>query len=165
MAVRALAQGDPGLTLTVAGPLDDQAYRERVGALAAELGVADRIDWLGEVARARVRELLADHDLLVFPSIGVEAYALGLLEALAAGTIVVTSAQGGPREYLRHDVNALLFEPGDASALAEALTRLRDEDGLAGRLLEGARRTADEISLDAVLDQLEGILERSTRAA
>jgi glycogen synthase len=165
VAVSALARSDPALTLTVAGPLDDPDYGARVRTLASELGVADRVDWLGEVPRPRVRELLAEHDLLVFPSTGVEAYALGLLEALAAGTIVVTSAQGGPREYLRHDVNALLFEPGDAAGLAAALVRLRDEDGLGERLLEGARRTAEEISLDAVLDQLEGILERSARAA
>ena len=163
VAVRALARSDTSLQLTVAGPLDDPEYRERVGALVAELGVAARISWLGEVPRARVRELLAEHDVLVFPSTGVEAYALGLLEALAAGTIVVTSAPGGPREYLRHDVNALLFKPGDASGLAAALARLREEQGLAARLLQGARRTAEDISLDAVLDQLEALLERTVR--
>jgi glycosyltransferase involved in cell wall biosynthesis len=164
VAVRALSRSDPALELTVAGPLDDADYRERVSTLAVELGVADRIHWLGEVPRARVRELLAEHDVLVFPSIDAEAYALGLLEALAAGTIVVTSAPGGPREYLHHEVNSLLFERGDADGLTAALTRLRDDGGLAGRLLDGARRTAERISLSAVLDQLEGLLERSTRA-
>jgi glycosyltransferase involved in cell wall biosynthesis len=165
IAVRALAASDAGLTLTVAGLVDDPAYVERVRTLAAELGVADRVSWLGEVPRTRVRDLLRDHDLLVFPSIGVEAYALGLLEALAAGTLVVTSAPGGPREYLRHEVNALLFEPGDVAGLVAALTRLREEDGLAARLLEGARRTAEEISLDAIVDQVDTLLEQAVRAA
>ena len=164
VAVRALAS-HPDLTLTVAGPPDEPDYGERVRGLARELGVAERVDWIGEVPRERVRALLAEHDVLVFPSIGDEAYALGLLEALAAGILVVTSALGGPREYLGHDVNSLLFEPGDAAGLAAALARLRDEAGLAARLLEGARRTADEVSLDAVLDQLESLLERSARAA
>jgi glycogen(starch) synthase len=158
VAVRALGLGDPATTLTVAGPLDDAEYLARVRSLAAEVGAAQRISWLGEVPRAQVRDLLHDHDVLVFPSIGVEAYALGLLEALAAGTLVVTSAPGGPREYLRDDRNALLFEPGDVAGLAAALTRLRDEDGLSARLLDGARHTAGEISLDAVLDQLEALL-------
>ncbi len=165
VAVRALAASDRGLTLTVAGPVDEPAYLERVRMLAAELGVAERITWLGEVPRTRVRDLLQDHDVLVFPSIGVEAYALGLLEALAAGTLVITSAPGGPQEYLRHDVNALLFEPGDVTGLVAALTRLREEEGLAARLLGGARRTADEISLRAIVDQLETLVDRAVRAA
>jgi glycogen(starch) synthase len=164
VAVRALA-GDAGLKLTVAGPVDDPDYLEEVRVLAAGAGVANRIEWLGEVPRARIRELLHDHDVLVFPSIEVEAYALGLLEALAAGTLVITSATGGPREYLRHDVNALLFEPGDVGGLVGALTRLREEEGLAARLLEGARRTAGEISLDAILDQVDALLDRAVPAA
>jgi glycosyltransferase involved in cell wall biosynthesis len=165
VAVRALAASDPEMTLTVAGPPEDPDYRVRLEALATELGVGDRIDWLGEVERDRVRELLGRHDVLVFPSVDVEAYALGMLEALAAGTIVVTSAQGGPREYLRHDENALLFEPGDVAGLVEALARLRGEDGLAARLLHGARRTSEDISLDAVLDQLEELLAQRTGRA
>lgn len=161
VAVRALAASDEALTLTVAGIVDDPAYLAKVRALAAQLGLAKRITWLGEVPRPRVRELLGDHDVLVFPSAGEEAYALGLLEALAAGTLVVTSAAGGPREYLSDGVNSLLHAPGDPAGLAEALRRLRDEDGLAADLLEGARRTAQDISLDAVLDQVEALLPRT----
>jgi glycogen synthase len=153
--VRSLAVGDPGLTLTVAGPVDNAGYRDRVHELAARLDVADRVEWLGEVPRGEVRALLASHDVLVFPSIGVEAYALGLLEALAAGTLVVSSAPGGPREYLRDGENSLLFEPGDVAGLTQALVRLREEKGLAQRLLDGARATAGEISLDAIVDQVE----------
>lgn len=163
VVVRALALADPTLTLTVAGPVDEPSYLAHVRALATELGVAGRIDWLGEVSRPRVRKLLFEHDVLVFPSTDVEAYALGLLEALAAGTLVVTSATGGPREYLRHDRNALLHEPGDASGLAAALLRLRDEEGLAERLLAGARATACDISLEVVVDQVETLLG-TTRA-
>ena len=158
VAIRALP-GDPRLTLAVAGPVDDAAYLQRLRELAAGLGVGERVSWLGEVPRARMPTLLGEHDVLVFPSTGVEAYALGLLEALAAGMLVVTSAPGGPREYLRDGANALLHEPGDAAGLAECLRRLREEDGLAERLLAGAAATAAGISLDAVLDHLEEILQ------
>jgi glycosyltransferase involved in cell wall biosynthesis len=160
VAVRALAAADD-FTLTVAGPLDDPGYRDRVRDLAVDLGVGSRIDWLGEVPRARVRDLLQDHDVLVFPSTGVEAYALGLLEALAAGVLVVTSAPGGPREYLEHERNALLFEPGNAAGLAASLARLRDEDGLSEHLLDGARETVQTVSLGAIVDQVEGLIDRT----
>jgi glycosyltransferase involved in cell wall biosynthesis len=159
VAIRALAASDPEVTLTVAGPVDDASYLEGVRALGAELGVADRVEWAGEVPRARIRELLSAHDVLVFPSTGVEAYALGLLEALAAGVLVVTSAVGGPREYLRHEVNALLHKPGDVAGLAQALARLRADEALVGQLLDGARQTANDISLSTVLDQVEALLE------
>ena len=49
--------------------------------------------------------------------------------------------------------------------LVAGLTRLREEDGLAARLLEGAMRTADEISLEAILDQVDTLLSRVVPAA
>ncbi|TMJ93339.1 MAG: glycosyltransferase family 4 protein, partial [Actinobacteria bacterium] len=100
VAVEALASVQ-GLTLTVVGPEDDPKYVARVRAIARERGVDGRIGWRGEVARDEVVGLLGTHDVLLYPSVGVEAYSLGLLEGLAAGILVVTSAQGGPEEYLR----------------------------------------------------------------
>jgi glycosyltransferase involved in cell wall biosynthesis len=157
--LRALAESGYDFELTVAGPLDDPGYLEQMQELAGKLGVADRIRWAGELSREEVRRALGSHDVLVFPSIEVEAYALGLLEALAAGILVVTSAEGGPLEYLAHGYNSLLFPPGDHSALAGCLEQLRNEPELAGQLETGAAETAERISLAAVLDQIERYLE------
>lgn len=155
VAVRALARMADTSSLIVAGPVDDAAYLGRVRVLARELSVDNRIEWRGEVPREEVLRLLATEDVLVYPSVGDEAYSLGLLEALAAGILVVTSAVGGPGEYLEHGVNSLVFEPGDDSQLAAHLNRLGDDGGLAELLAEGARRTAERLSLDDVLDRLE----------
>jgi len=161
VAVRALARlAGRGYTLTVAGLPDRPGEDDRIRALAAKLGVGEALTFAGAVPRDAMPALLAKHDVLVFPSINVEAYALGLLEALAAAILVVTSALGGPREYLQHDVNALLFEPGDDEALAASLTRL-DDRACAERLLAGAREAAQRISLSAVVDQVEGLIARS----
>lgn len=158
VAVRAMARvADRGHTLTIAGLPDRPDEEDRVRALAAKLSVAERLSFAGAVPRDAMPALLAAHDVLVFPSINVEAYALGLLEALAAGMLVVTSAIGGPREYLEHDRNALLFEAGDDAALADCLIRL-DDPATAERLLAGAHATAQRISLGAVVDQVEGLL-------
>lgn len=158
IAVRALARlADHGHTLTIAGLPDRPDEEARVRALAAKLGVSDRLTFVGAVPRDAMPQVLADHDVLVFPSINVEAYALGLLEALAAGMLVVTSAIGGPREYLEHEGNALLFPVGDDAAMAACLARL-DDCACAERLLAGARETAQRISLTAVVDQVEGLL-------
>jgi glycosyltransferase involved in cell wall biosynthesis len=158
VAVRALARvAGRGHTLTIAGLPDRPDEEDRVRALAAELGVGERLTFAGAVPREAMPALLAGHDVLVFPSIEVEAYALGLLEGLAAGILVVTSAVGGPREYLEHERNALIFPPGDDAALAASLTRL-DDPACADRLLAGGRDSAQRISLTAVIDQVEGLL-------
>ncbi len=157
-AIHALATLDAEVTLTVAGPEEDRDYLRGVRVLAGQLGLTDRVSWVGEVPRTRMPGLLADHDVLLFPSIGDEAYALGLLEALVAGRLVITSASGGPQEYLRDGHNALLHEPGDVDGLASAIDSLRADPGLADRLLEGAAITARDLSLAAVLDQLEDLL-------
>lgn len=158
VAVRALAKVYPESTLTVAGPADDPAYLARVRALAHEVGVSERVVWRGQVERARVIELLAAHDVLVYPSLAPEAGFLGLLEGLAAERLVVTSAPGAPRELLAHEQNALLFRAGDADDLTGQLLRLDEEPELAARLLKGARATAEARSLDSVLDQTESLL-------
>ena len=154
VVVQALALGPPALRLSFAGPLDDPGYLARVRRLAAELRVAERIEWLGELARADVARELARHDVVVYPSVGDEAGIIGVAEALAAGAVLVSSAPGAPREYLRHGENALLFPPGDAPALAGELQRLIAEPALVRTLLAGARRTADELSLDRVVDDV-----------
>jgi FkbM family methyltransferase len=163
VAVRAMARvADLGHTLTIAGLPDRPDEEGRVRGLAAQLGVGERLTFVGAVPRDAMPALLAEHDVLVFPSINVEAYALGLLEALAAGMLVVTSAIGGPREYLEHDRNALIFPAGDDAALAECLTGL-DDPARAGRLLAGAHGTAQRISLSAVVDQVEDLLADADR--
>jgi phosphatidylinositol alpha-mannosyltransferase len=63
-----------------------------------------------------------------------------VLEALAAGTPVVASDNGGPAEILQHGQSGLLFATGDAAALADTVLRLLDDPALRGRLAEGGRR-------------------------
>ena len=165
VAVRALAEVPKGMTLSVAGPLDDAEYYEGVRQLARELGVFERIDWLGALPhRDEVLDLLASEDVLIYPSIAGEGYSLGLLEAFAAGILVVTSAPGGPREYLEHERNALVFEPGDASMLASQLRRLHEDPELVRVLAVGARGTAARLSLDRVVDQFEETLRTASRS-
>ena len=164
VAVRALADTTNDVTLTVVGNIGDATYYDEVRRLARDVGMLERVEWRGEVPRAEVLQLLATEDVLVYPSIGAEAYSLGMLEAFAAGIVVVTSAVGGPREYLEHDVNALVFEPGDASALAVHLSRLGRDAKLVQTLVAGGRKTAERLSLAGVVDQLEETVARVARS-
>ena len=157
-AITALAELPEQVTLSIAGPVTHEKYAERVRTLAGELGLADRVHWLGELARPALVEAFSAHDVLVYPSRDAESFGLGILEAQAAGLVAVTSAAGGPREFLVSDSNCLLHAAGDPAALAQSIRRLRDEAGLAQRLRAEGRRTAASMPVTDVIDQVEALL-------
>jgi glycosyltransferase involved in cell wall biosynthesis len=158
-ALEALADLPAEVTLSVAGIVTDAQYAD---ALRARSG--DRVRWLGELTREALFDAFAEHDVLVYPSREAESFGLGILEAQAAGLVAVTSAPGGPREFLVDGENCLLHEPGDVAGLVRAVQRLQDEPGLAQRLRDAGRATARAMPLGAVVDQVEALLrERTSR--
>lgn len=84
----------------------------------------------------------ATADVVVFPSEWAEPFGLVPLEAMSCGTPVVATGAGGSGEYLQHEANCLLYEAGDANALAAAVRRVADDGDLRERLIAGGRRTA-----------------------
>jgi N-acetyl-alpha-D-glucosaminyl L-malate synthase BshA len=103
----------------------DGPERPAVEALARELGVAERVRFLGLLPR--FADLLARSDLFVLPS-ATESFGLAALEALACGVPVVASEVGGLPEVVRNRETGLLVPPADPGALAAAcLSLLEDE--------------------------------------
>lgn len=116
-------------------------HRKPLEALAAELGIADQVQFLG-VVRDVPQRLMA-HRICVL-STHYEGMPLALLEGMAAGCAVVASAVPGVREVLEDGVDGLLVPEADAQAMADALERLlRDADG-AARMAARARAVAIE---------------------
>ncbi len=105
--------------------------------LAAELGLAERIEFLGELDAAvlAIRYRLAD--VFVLPS-HHEGYGMVLAEALAWGLPIVSTTAGAIPDTVPADAG-LLAPPGDEAALAEALARVMTEPALRERLAAGAR--------------------------
>ncbi len=164
-AVDALARLPQEVTLSIAGPLTHADYAERVRGRAAELGLQDRVRWLGELTRPALVDAFSAHDVLVYPSREPESFGLGILEGQAAGLIAVTSAPGGPREFLASGSNCLLHDPGDVAGLATAIRRLREEPDLAERLRAEGRRTAASMPVTAAVDRVERLLLSRVKAA
>lgn len=77
-----------------------------------------------------------------------------LAMALLAGRPLVATSTAATRDYLQHEVDALLVPPGDAKALAAAVTRLDTEPGLLGVLAEGARVTGQRMSTESWAQQI-----------
>lgn len=152
-AVAALAPHFPQLHLVMGGNGDlDGVKRE-----AAARGIADRIalpGWLDGAARDAE---LARAGVFCLPS-HAEGLPMSVLEAMAAGRAVVASSVGGIPELVQDGVNGLLVPAHDGAALAAALARLLDNDGLRRRLGAQARATVEaRYSTRAVCGRLAAI--------
>jgi glycosyltransferase involved in cell wall biosynthesis len=108
-------------------------------------------------ARADVHELLSAFDVLVLSS-KTEGLPLVLLEAMATGLPVVSSAVGGIPDVVEHDVTGFLFSAGDRSALTKALVRLFGSQELGRRVGAAGRSVVEKNhSLERMADSYEAL--------
>lgn len=146
------------------GPLGD-----RLAALAAELGIADRVTFAGRRDQGAVRRGLDAADALVAASVTAadgdeEGIPNVLKEAMASGLPVVATRHAGIPELVEDGVSGWLVPERDEAALAAALERLASEParwpamGRAGRA-----RVEREYDIDRLNDRLAALLEHLTR--
>jgi glycosyltransferase involved in cell wall biosynthesis len=140
----------------------DTREEARLRRLAADGGVADRVQFAGQCGRAEIVEAYGRADAVLFPVRWQEPWGLVPLEAMGRGRPVVATGRGGSGEYLRDEHNCLLFDADDADSLARALSRLGSDDALRVRLRRGGLETAPKYT-DAVFN--EAVEEELTRAA
>jgi glycosyltransferase involved in cell wall biosynthesis len=136
---------------------EEEALFARLKARARELGVAERVRFLGE--RRDVPRLSAAADLACQANVGPEPFGLCFVEALAAGMPVVTSGIGGALEIVTPELGELV-PPGDPAALAAGLARCMDSDekSAAARRF-GPERARDLCSAEAFARRLGGAIE------
>lgn len=135
-AARHLRMANPSIRVLSAGGEKHVGDLERVRAEATRLGVDDVLTFLGR--RADAAELIAAADVFVSPA-DFEGLPVSVLEAMALGTPVVSTAVGGVPSVVRHRHTGLLVEPGDPRSLADAVLELLDDRDLAAGLAAAAR--------------------------
>ncbi len=133
--------GERPYALFLAGACDG-AYFDRLQRIVVDNRLENRVFFLGFVPHAD--RLAEQADISVQPSIVPEAGSLSVLEAMRAGCAVVASDNGSQPEFIDDAATGLLVPPGDARALAEALSRLLDDPALVRNLGGAARRKFEE---------------------
>ncbi|NUT53207.1 MAG: glycosyltransferase family 4 protein [Saccharothrix sp.] len=88
-----------------------------------------------------------------------EGWGFPVAEAMACGTAVVSTRNGGVEDFCVHEQNSLLVDVGDARSMAEALTRLIQDPHLRGRLVEAGMRTASSMDWNIAADSFLTALE------
>jgi glycosyltransferase involved in cell wall biosynthesis len=148
------------VSLEVVGTGERGLLRE-LESLAAELGIADQVHWLGRLDTEGLRQLLPTLHVLVVPSVWEEPAPLVIVEGALAGVPLVASRVGGIPDMVRDGEEALLFPPGDEVALAEALRRSLTETA---ETAERAKRATDRVQAFRI-DRYEEAMDEFFQAA
>jgi colanic acid/amylovoran biosynthesis glycosyltransferase len=145
--------------------LGDGPRRDRVAALAAELGLEQRVVLHGRHAQEKLRDWLEGSDMLVAASVTAadgdeEGIPNVLKEAMALGLPVVGTRHAGIPELIEDGVSGLLVAERDEAGLADALERLAREPGRWAAMGRAGRAKVEmEYDIDRLNDRLVGLLE------
>ena len=151
----------PGMRIVLGGDGDIDRYK----ALAKELGIADRCDFLGWVSGEDKERLFKEAGIYCLPSKN-EAMPMSVMEAMSYGVPVITTNVGGVPQLIEDGVDGLLIDVDDIGRLSSLLLELsispqrRSELGLAGRSkIEGSFSV--QSSVDRRLDIYQDVFEGS----
>jgi len=150
-----------GAVLAIVGDGPEQPALER---FAAELGLGDRVRFVGRIAHRDVGLYLRSADVFVLNT-SYEGLSHTLVEARVVGTPIVTTDIGGNREILTHTHNALLTPLGDHQAFVEAVNLLLTDRELAARLVRAGSEGLDHFAWDRLVDETMEILSQVTGSA
>jgi rhamnosyl/mannosyltransferase len=155
-ALRAIPRAQ--LVVVGAGPME-RAWR----SLAQELGVAERVVFVGEVSDAELPGYYAAADIFVLPaSERSEAFGAVQLEAMAAGKPVVCTELGTGTSFVNvNEETGLVVPARDAPALASAINRLIADPMLRARMgAAGRARVLAEFTLDKMVERVMAVYGR-----
>jgi glycosyltransferase involved in cell wall biosynthesis len=154
-AVGRLARGGVGIRYLVIG---DGEERVNLMRLARNLGMEDRIRFLGNIAHSQLPLYYSLADMAVFPSVAQEAFGIAIAEAMACGIPVISTRMGGIPEVVPEGAG-ILVPPGDESSLAEAMERLRTDRGLRREMGgKGRLHVVERFGWDMVAEKFERYL-------
>ena len=157
-ALPRLRRRHPGLRAVIAGrgghesELVEQVRQRRLGRA---------VDFVGWLPETRLHALIAAADVLVVPSI-YEPFGMVALEGAALGTPLAVARTGGLAEFVSEGDTGWVFEPGDAAALAQAVSAALADPSRSSRMARAARaRLRQSHSWTRIAEQTDAVYERA----
>jgi glycosyltransferase involved in cell wall biosynthesis len=158
----AVFRGHPNTTLALAGPCTDEPYGRELNRKIRELGLTNQILLTGGMPSTdpRLLGLLQAAETLILPSLS-ETFGLVLLEAWAAGAVVLASQTSGARALVQPGINGWLFDLEAPGGFHEALERILSDPGRARRMASSGRDLViREYSVRALAGRMKTLYEQ-----
>lgn len=143
----------PETRLVVAG---DGPEAPRLRAFADDLGVGNRIAWMG--SSERIVDVLSRVDCLVLPS-RREGFGLAVIEALASGIPVVVSEVANASRAVKDGINGFVVPVGDVCALSAAMARIATRTEEYERFAARAQSGTEQFSIQKHVDRLLALVQ------
>ncbi|KQS08285.1 hypothetical protein ASG04_14345 [Curtobacterium sp. Leaf183] len=163
LAIKAIAGISEAVrpTLVIAGDSSSEAgdYLTELRGLAASLGVADRVTFIGPQSRADLALLFRGSSAVLVPSHS-ETYGLVALEGSASGVPVVAAAAGGLREAVLDGETGVVLESRAPEVWAAEIERVLTEPTYAAGLSAAGREHAERLSWERSASGLEQVYRR-----
>jgi glycosyltransferase involved in cell wall biosynthesis len=146
------------LKLTIIGS-GEADYEDHLRRLVSQSGLDQFVKFLGAQPKEIMPDLYNDADILLFTSIWPEPFGRVIVEAMASGVVVVGAKSGGAAEIMDHNINALVYEPGDAETLANHLHQLIESPQLRYRLaINGQKMASERFNIQRMTSEIEAYL-------
>lgn len=158
-AVKRLADEGIDVVVKLAGTGD---ALEEFQTLTHELGVDDRISFLGVVPRDEMPSLYAAAHVFVLPSFN-EGMSMAALEAMGAGLPLLLTHTGGTEELVEEGVNGFTHNWGDVDTLVEQIHRLAQDRPLSRRMSLISRQRSVQFSWEGIAERYLELLTRLSK--
>lgn len=145
-----IKSGVPISLRLVSGSYGEPEFDKFIKTRIQRAPLASMVEQISEVSHDRIPSLLGDSFVYVQPS-RYESQGVALLEAMAAGRVVVSSDLPAIREYIRHGENGFLVEPENARALADILQTIYTNPAQVLPLAHAARNTVRKYTWQCML--------------
>jgi len=147
------------ISLTILGKGTDE-YKEHLKQLVVRYQLEEFTNFAEPVPIEAMPTVLAEHDLLLLPSEWDEPLSCSMLEAMAAGLMVIGTTRGGSGEALFHLKTGLTFADGNPEALAEQLLAVMQDRSLVARLAEAGKIEVEtNFNMDVSVSRIETYLQ------
>jgi phosphatidylinositol alpha-mannosyltransferase len=150
-AFNILQQHDKKARLTIAGtgPMEQELKK-----LVDNLGISEKVEFLGFIEEADKPRLLASADIACYPSTGGESFGIVLIEAMAAGAGVVIGGDNVGYRSVLGKKPQLLFNPKNALSFAGNLSEFRDDNNLKTELHKWQQNEVKQYDVNIVGSKL-----------
>lgn len=148
---------DLDVELTIAG---DGSAKEEAISLARELGISEKVNFLGKLTFSELKNFYQKSDILVAPSLRVEGFPMSIIEGMGYYLPVIATMSGGNVDAIVDNKNGFLINPGDIKTLTE---RIKFFDTYPEKIKEfglNARNTAlHRFSLGIMKEEYKKVVE------